>query len=243
MIRIEGLTKKFGKTEALRGVSVQLEAGRVVVIMGPNASGKSTLLKCILGVVQPSGGDIRVLGQPIAGQWQYRADIGYMPQLNHLPENLTTAQLFDMIRAVRQPRPGQALDYELYEQYALRDWQNKRLGTLSGGTRQKINAALAFLFAPRIIVLDEPSVGLDPVAVEILKAKIRKCRAQGRLVLLTSHLFAEAEELGDDLLYLRDGQVQLDTPIADFLELTQQATLGAAVLAYYHRPSATSVTR
>jgi Cu-processing system ATP-binding protein len=238
MIRIEALTKNFGKTEALRGVDVQLAAGRVVVIMGPNASGKSTLLKCILGVVQASSGTIEVLGQNIRGQWQYRADIGYMPQLNHLPENLTTAQLFDMIRAVRQPAPGQALDYELFEQYELNYWLDKRLSTLSGGTRQKINAALAFLFSPRIIVLDEPSVGLDPVAVEILKAKVRKCRAQGRLVLLTSHLFAEAKELGDDLLYLRDGQVQLNTPIADFLELTLQPSLGDAVLAYYHPPYA-----
>ncbi|AIZ65512.1 hypothetical protein PK28_18005 (plasmid) [Hymenobacter sp. DG25B] len=238
MIRIKALTKNFGKTEALRGVNVELAAGRVVVIMGPNASGKSTLLKCILGVVQPGSGSIEVLGENIRGQWQYRAEIGYMPQLNHLPENLTTAQLFDMIRAVRPPAPGQALDYELFEQYELSGWLDKRLGTLSGGTRQKINAALAFLFSPRIIVLDEPSVGLDPVAVEILKAKVRKCRAQGRLVLLTSHLFAEAEELGDDLLYLRDGQVQLNTPIADFLELTQQPSLGDAVLAYYHRPAA-----
>ena len=235
MIQFDELTKKFGAVTALRGVNAHLPGGRVVVLMGPNASGKSTLLKCLLGIVQPSSGEVRVLGQPIKGQWGYRQQIGYMPQLNHLPENLTMAQLFEMMLTVRPVPAGTVLDYELYEAYGLAQWQDRRLGTLSGGTRQKINAALAFLFAPRIVVLDEPSVGLDPVAVEVLKDKIRRFRAPDRLVIITSHQFPEAEEVGDDLLYVRDGQVQLDTPIADLLTTTGRATLGQAVLAYYHQ--------
>lgn len=224
---------------ALQDVTAHLRGGRVVVLMGPNASGKSTLLKCLLGIVQPTSGTVRVLGQPIQGQWHYRQIIGYMPQLNHLPENLTMAQLFEMMRTVRPVPPGTTLDYELYEEYGLDEWRDRRLGTLSGGTRQKINAALAFLFAPRIVVLDEPSVGLDPVAVEVLKDKIRRFRADDRLAILTSHQFPEAEEVGDDLLYVRDGQVQLNTPIADLLTTTGRPTLGQAVLAYYHRTSTT----
>ncbi|MBC7447204.1 MAG: ABC transporter ATP-binding protein [Hymenobacteraceae bacterium] len=226
MIQFTDLTKRFGAVTALNGVATHLRGGRVVVLMGPNASGKSTLLKCLLGIVQPTSGTVQVLGQPIRGQWAYRQAIGYMPQLNHLPENLTTAQLFEMMRTVRPVPPGTVLDYELYEAYNLDYWRDRRLGTLSGGTRQKINAALTFLFAPRIVVLDEPSVGLDPVAVEVLKAKIRRFRAAERLVLLTSHQFPEAEEVGEDLLYIRDGQVQLDLPIADLLARADRPTLG-----------------
>lgn len=227
MIEIKNLCKRFGKLSVLKDVSLNLQGGQVVALIGPNGSGKTTLIKSILGLVIPDQGQIFIQDKNIKGQWEYRYGIGYMPQIGRYPEQLRISQLFDMMRDLRQ-RPQQT-DDELFIQFKLDAIGNKRLGTLSGGTRQKVSAALAYLFDPNMVILDEPTAGLDPVASEILKQKIQKERSNGKLTLITSHNMSEVEELADSIVFLVDGQLRFFKSVEDIKNDTGQPRLGKAL--------------
>ena len=201
------LTKSFGKLKALDGVSVRLEAGQAVSLVGPNGSGKTTFLKCLLGLVVPDSGELRLYNQPILGHWDYRRHIGYMPQIGRYPDHMRVGQIIDMVREIRRGTYNR-LDEDLMEAFELKSFAHKAMRTLSGGTRQKVSACLAFLFDPDILILDEPTAGLDPVASEILKEKVLAERAKGKLVLVTSHILSDLEEMTTDVMYIIDGKVQ-----------------------------------
>ena len=205
-IQVDRLDKSFGRVHVLRAVSAAFEPGRTTALIGPNAAGKSTLLKCMLGLVRPDGGQILV-GADIAGQGDaYRRHIGYMPQTPSFPEHLTAGEVTRMLKDLRGPDTG--LDTELFDRFQLGESLEKPVRTLSGGTRQKLNAALAFLFRPEVLVLDEPTAGLDPVAAGILKERVSAARDAGATVIITSHVIAELEELADDVMLLLDGSVR-----------------------------------
>lgn len=228
MIQIRYLSKAFGSLRVLDDVSLDIRRGSVTAILGPNASGKSTLLKCILGLVNPGHGSILIDDEPIAGRWHYRAKVGYMPQIARLPEHLTVAELFTMLRDLRGEERDN--DIELFARYQLGDMGAKHLGTLSGGTRQKILAAVAFLFSPTLLILDEPTVGLDPIATTIFKDKVRKERNNGRTILLSSHLVNEVEEMADEIIYLQDGKPLFSGTMADLKQRTAEARLDRALV-------------
>ncbi|HEU4364052.1 MAG TPA: ABC transporter ATP-binding protein [Candidatus Krumholzibacteria bacterium] len=228
MIRIQHLYKSFGDLAVLNDVSLDIHPGSITAVLGPNASGKSTLIKCILGLVNPDRGRILVDDESIARRWHYRAKVGYMPQIARFPENLSVDELFSMIRDLRED--AEDVDIELFARYELGAMGKKHLGTLSGGTRQKIIAALAFLFNPRILILDEPTVGLDPVATTILKDKLRKERAAGRTVLLSSHLVNEVEELADHIVYVLDGKPIFDGSMEEIKRATAETRLDRALV-------------
>lgn len=158
----------------------------------------------------------------------YRRHIGYMPQAARFPENLRVRDVLDLVRALR---PGEPRDEELVTAFALATEMDKLVGTLSGGTRQKVNAAVAFLFRPSLLILDEPTAGLDPIAAGILKNKIRQVRAEGRSVLITSHILTELEELADDVAFLCDGHLRFAGTVAALLERTRERRLEAAIAA------------
>ena len=227
MIAITGLRKRFGAQEVLRGLDLGIARGRVTAIVGPNGAGKTTLIKTLLGLTRADAGTILFDGAPIAGRDDYRARIGYMPQIARFPENLTGADLLALVTDLRGGTV--ARDEELVERFELRPSLDKPLRVLSGGTRQKVNAALAFLFAPDLLVLDEPTAGLDPVSSGILKDKIAAARLAGRTVVLTSHIMSELEELSDDVAFLLDGEVRCAGPLADLKRETRQLTLERAV--------------
>jgi Cu-processing system ATP-binding protein len=229
MIRIQHVSKSFGNLPVLDDVSLDIEPGRVTAVLGPNASGKSTLIKCVLGMVRPDCGRILVDDEPIAGRSQYRAKIGYMPQIARLPEHLTVAELFRMLKDLREDEGGDA-DIELFARYELGAMGHKTLGTLSGGTRQKILAAVAFLFSPKLLILDEPTVGLDPLATTVFKDKVRKERDHGRTVLLSSHLVNEVEEMADRVVYLQDGKPFFAGTVAEIKHRTAEARLDRALV-------------
>src|ERR1019366_7348436 len=126
-------------------------------------------------------------------------------------------------------REQKSTDEELIEEYALGNMFGKAMRTLSGGTTQKVSAALAFLFDPRVLILDEPTAGLDPLASEILKTKILKAKSQGRLVIITSHIMSEVEEMADNVLYLFEGNVNFYKTIAQLKSETGEEKLGKAV--------------
>lgn len=230
MISVEHITKKFKKLYALDDVSASFSKGQVVSLIGPNGSGKTTLIKSILGIVQPDGGAIRFNGQAISNQYQYRDQIGYMPQIGRYPDNMTIGQVIDMIKNIRN-NAGARLDEELLEAYNMQALLGKNMRSLSGGTRQKVSAVLAFLFDPDVLILDEPTAGLDPLATEILKDKIMAEKEKGKLILITSHILSDLDELTTDVMYLQDGKLRLYQPIEELKELTGESRLGRAIAA------------
>jgi Cu-processing system ATP-binding protein len=227
VLQIHGLTKRFGALDVLRGVDLSIAAGRVAAVVGPNGAGKTTLIKSILGLTRPDGGEIRLDGEVVRGD-AYRARIGYMPQIAHFPENLTAAELIAMLVDLRGASDAER-DEELVARFALGPHLGKPLRTLSGGTRQKVNAVLALLFRPQLLILDEPTAGLDPVSSAILKDKVAAERAGGRAVLLTSHIMSEIEELADDVVFLVDGSVDFAGPVAELRRATGQTRLERAI--------------
>ena len=208
LVEVVGLMKRFGRLDVLRGVDLRLRRGHVTAVVGPNGSGKTTLIKAVLGLVRPDAGTVLFDGARVTpGDVAYRARIGYMPQRAAFPENLTGREVLSMLRDLRVPQPGTAVDDTLIAQLGLEQELDKPLRTLSGGTRQKVNAAIAFLFRPDLVVLDEPTAGLDPVASGALKDKIRAEKDRGVTFVLTSHIVSELEELADDIVFLLDGHV------------------------------------
>jgi Cu-processing system ATP-binding protein len=229
MIRAENIHKSFGKLHVLRDVNVTLPGGRVVAVIGPNGSGKTTFIKTLLGMVVPDSGAICIEGQSIADRHDYRSKIGYMPQIGRYPTNLKIRQLFDMMTDLRNDNAPEALDEDLVRAFRLRDMFEKPLGTLSGGTKQKVSAALAFLFNPPILILDEPTAGLDPLSSELLKEKIQREHERGKLILITSHVMSDLDELATDVLYLQDGSVQFYKSLEELKEETGEQKLGRAI--------------
>lgn len=206
-VAVTALRKRFGRLHVLQGVDLTLEPGRVTALVGPNASGKSTLIKCVLGLVRPGGGRITVLGEPVGTDPHYRRHIGYMPQTASFPENLTGHEVLELLADLR---PGETPDdCELRERLDLADATLAQpVRTLSGGTRQKLNAVVALRYRTPIVILDEPTASLDPVASAALKDLVRARTEQRAAVLLTSHVMAEVEELADDLVYFVEGRVR-----------------------------------
>lgn len=229
MIRVTGLTKRFGRVTALDGVDLEFPPGAITALVGPNGSGKTTLIKALLGLTRPDDGDIFVGEHLLNGDPGYRSRVGYMAQVAPFPENLTAAELFHMITGLREAPEGP--DGELMEAFGLERELTKPLRTLSGGTRQKVNAVLAFSFRPRVLILDEPTAGLDPVASGILKDRILRERKGGATLLVTSHILSEVQELADRVAFLLEGRVRFQGPTQDLLSTTGLQRLEQAVAA------------
>jgi Cu-processing system ATP-binding protein len=212
MIKIKGLEKRFGQLQVLNGIDLSVRPGEVTAVVGPNAAGKTTLMKIILGLTKQDAGSVEVLGTRLNGHWAYRQDVGYMAQIARFPDNITVAEVLELLCSLRGN-----FDYssdELYSGFELDVHADKPLRTLSGGTRQKVSALVAFMFDPKILILDEPSAGMDPVASSLLKDRISREREAGRTILMTSHIMSEVDELADRIVYLMDGRVWIDREIA-----------------------------
>lgn len=226
MIEARGLKKRFGATQVLDGVDLTLAPGRITAIVGPNAAGKSTLIKCILGLTRPDAGTITLGGEPVDERGEYRSRIGYMPQIARFPENISGRELIDMMIELRN---GGTPRESLIDSLELRPHLDKPLRALSGGTRQKLNAVLATLFVPPVLMLDEPSAALDPVSAGILKDRLRDERDCGTTVVLTSHVLSEVDELADDVACLVDGRIRFSGPVRELKRTTRQFTLERAI--------------
>lgn len=150
-----------------------------------------------------------------------------MPQIGRYPENMRVRQLFDMIRELRGSQSQ--TDDDLIKSFEVKKFEDKPMRTLSGGTRQKVSACLAFLFDPDVLILDEPTAGLDPLAAEILKEKILFEKKKGKLVLVTSHILSDLEEMATDVLYIMDGKIRLFQPIETLKNETGETKLNRAI--------------
>ena len=200
---------------------------KCIALIGPNGSGKTTLIKSVLGMVMPDSGQIIFNGKKIINDWMYREEIGYMPQIGRYPDNMTIGQVIDMMKDIRQTSSG--LDEELIDAFALKGMYNKRMRTLSGGTRQKVSASLAFLFNPKVLILDEPTAGLDPLSSELLKEKIKSEIIKGKLVIITSHILSELDDLVSEVIYMQDGKLLFHKSIEILHKETGENKLSKAI--------------
>lgn len=216
MIDVKNLTKKFNKFTALDDLNLQFTDSKSIALIGPNGCGKTTLIKCILGLNVIESGDILVDGKSVKEDFRYRENIGYMPQIGRYPENMTIGQTIQMIKDTRKI-PASELDTELLQDFALENLYHKKMRTLSGGTTQKVSAVLAFMFNPKIIILDEPTAGLDPLSSEILKKKIIKEKNKGKLIIITSHLLSELDEIISEVVFMNEGRIIVQQSVEDLM--------------------------
>lgn len=227
MIRIEHLNKRFRKLHALKDIHVDMKKGQVISLIGPNGSGKTTLIKSILGLVRPDSGKIFFNDVPIEEDVAYKRRIGYMPQIGRYPDNMKIGQLFTMLKNIR--KESKSLDEELYYKFKLDTILDKSMRSLSGGTRQKVSAAIAFLFDADVLILDEPTAGLDPLSTEILKEKILAEKEKGKLILITSHILSDLEELTTDVVYMQEGCMVFYRTLKDIQDQTGEDKLSKSI--------------
>ncbi len=226
MIVVNNIYKKFGKLIVLDGVSFSIEKGGVYAILGPNGSGKTTLLKTLLGMVIPNQGDIEVDGQSVLHEWNYRNQVGYLPQIAQFPDNLTVKELIRMIADLRTTPSNEQV---LIDRFNVGKFMDKKLGELSGGTRQKVNIILTFMFDTPICVLDEPTAGLDPISMIELKKLIQEQKDQGKIILITTHIMSLVEELAEEIVFLLEGKIHFQGTLATLTESTKQDNLEHAI--------------
>jgi Cu-processing system ATP-binding protein len=228
MIVARNLTKNFGRLRALDDFSVTIERGQSVLLIGPNGSGKTTFIKCVLGLVLPDKGELTLDGGNLLNSPELRAKIGYMPQIGRYPDHLKVGQIFEMLREIRRGSHT-STDEDLLDAFEIKKIAHKEARTLSGGTRQKVSACLAFLFNPDILILDEPTAGLDPVAAEILKEKVHAEMAKNKLILLTSHILSDLDEITSDVLHLMEGRIRFYRTIASLMSSHGEQRLGKVI--------------
>ena len=227
MIEIKELRKKLGKFEVLKNINLSSKKGECVALIGPNGCGKTTLIKSVLGMVLPDSGTIHFNGNSVLGEYLYREKIGYMPQIGRYPDNMTIGQIIEMIKKIRNSSDD--LDEDLLHAFELEKMFDKQMRTLSGGTTQKVSAVLAFLFNPDVLILDETTAGLDPLAAEVLKEKIIKEKEKGKLILITSHLLSELDDLITEIIFMQEGKVHFHQKVEELKATTGEEKISKAI--------------
>src|SRR5690606_11092931 len=226
MIVIQNLYKKFGSNQVLFGLDLDISDGGVFAILGPNGSGKTTLIKSILGMVVADNGNILVQGQSIKNRWEYRRQINYLPQIANFPGNLTVKELIRMIKDLRQKPSGEE---KLIALFGLQPFMDKKLAALSGGTGQKVNIVLTFMSDSPLLILDEPTTGLDPASVIRLKTLIKEEKSRGKTILITSHIMGFVEEMADVIVYLLEGKIYFKGNIGQLKTRTRETDFEHAI--------------
>ena len=229
MIEVKNLTKKFGKFTALDDLNLSFTNSKSIALIGPNGCGKTKLIKSILGLNVIETGDILVDGKSVKDDYRYRKDIGYMPQIGRYPENMSIGQTIKMIKDTRKISETH-LDTELLENFELEKMYDKKMGTLSGGTTQKVSAVLAFMFDPKVIILDEPTAGLDPLASEILKNKIIKEKNRGKLIIITSHLLSELDDIVSEIVFMNEGKIIVQQSVTDLMTERKSEKISESII-------------
>jgi ABC-2 type transport system ATP-binding protein len=212
-IRVEGLSKRYGKVEALGGVDLRVPEGTVFGLVGPNGAGKTTLIKALVGALRPSSGEVRVLGlDPIKERAELRQQIGYMPQVPALYEDLHVRDNVEFFGAAhRVPGLREKTD-EVLKLTELTARARDQVYRLSGGLKRRVSLACALVHRPQMLFLDEPTAAVDPYLRHRLWETFRKLARGGATLFVSTHLMEEAM-LCDRVAILRKGQVVIsDTP-------------------------------
>ncbi len=213
MISLKGISKKYGDAYALRNTDLDIVGGEWLGLVGPNGSGKTTMIRILLGLTQPTTGGVRLDGKiPGRERWlSLKARVGFMPERIQIYENLTAEETLRYIVSIRGI-PGERIP-ELLAQVGLADAAQKRVGEYSKGMRQRLNLAQALVGDPDVLILDEPTEGLDPHGVRQFFQLLRSSGEQQKTVLLSSHRLSEMEEQVDRVCILGEGQIKtIGTP-------------------------------
>ncbi len=227
MIKIQNLRKSFGNLEVLKNINIEIPNTSSLAILGPNGSGKSTLIKSMLGLVIPNSGNIIINNQLTHKNHKIKKQISYLPQSIQFPENITVNELIKMMEDIRNEKA----EYTYWiEQFELQNTLTKKIKTLSGGTKQKVNIMIALMFdKTEYIILDEPTVGLDPISRIKLKEWLYQKKSQNKTILLCTHILSDIEDICDTLLFLLDGKVYYFGTIQELLESFNENKLENAI--------------
>jgi len=208
VVSARALTKHFGTSEVVSGIDFEVRAGRCFGLLGPNGAGKTTTLRMIQGVSDPTGGELSVLGYLVEGR-AVRQRMGIVPQIDNLDPDFTVVENLRVYAAYFRLR-GFDLDAridELVKFVELGDKRDVRIDTLSGGMRRRLSIARALVNDPELLILDEPTTGLDPQVRHMIWARLRDLKASGKTLLLTTHYMEEAERLCDELIVMDRGRI------------------------------------
>ncbi len=226
MIEFTNLNKSFGKNHVLNNLDLEIRGNSITAVIGPNGSGKTTLIKSLLGLVIPDSGEIKLDGINILGKSKFRNQIAYLPQIARFPENLNGMELIDMIKNLRNS-PANA--NELIQLFDFEKELYKKVGTLSGGNKQKLNLLLCLMFDNPLIILDEPSNGLDPIALINLKTYLKNLKLKGKTIVLTTHIMSFIEELVDNIIFLLNGKIYYNGSLEKLLQMENTNRLELAI--------------
>jgi len=226
MIEVEALVKSFGPHAALGGVGLQVEAGETVVLVGPNGAGKTTLLRILATLIRPTSGNVRIAGlDPAQDGAEIRRQIGFLSHRTLLYEDLTAEQNLAFYARLYGMTDAPARIAALHARVDLSARRHDLVHTFSRGMQQRLAVARAILHRPRLLLLDEPLAGLDPLAVEALTTLLTELAEEGCTLLLTTHNLEHQLTLGRRVIVLLKGKVAHDAPLTDI----------AAFPAYYRQ--------
>jgi ABC-2 type transport system ATP-binding protein len=228
VLEVGRLTKRFGRRVVLDDVTVAVERGSVVGLVGPNGSGKSTLLHVALGLVRPTSGSVRVWGVPPAALEGFGRRVGWVLETTGVHPGFTPAETLALLGEAMGVVPGRQA--EVLDAIGLRDAAARPVGEFSLGMRQRLSIGAALLAEPELLLLDEPTTGLDPTGIRWLRDLLSELRREGCTVVLASHLLDELAKLADEVVVLRDGRVAAAGAVGRLVEAhgsLEQAVLDA----------------
>ncbi len=230
-IETQHLSKFYsrGKVKALQDFSLTVEQGKIFGLLGPNGAGKTTFIKIVLGIIHPNGGKASILGKPIT-DYKVHRHIGYLSEKHHFPGFLTAGRVLYYFGKM-SGLTGNALEKrmdELLELVKLSDWKNHKVREFSKGMQQRLGLAHALINDPKLIFLDEPTDGIDPVGRREIRDLLQLLRDQGKTIFLNSHLLSEVERISDEIAILKDGRLLKKGPVHEFLAVDRQYQLKIA---------------
>ena len=216
-IWVDNVQKRFGTQLALNGVELRIGKGEVVGLLGPNGAGKSTLIRLITGYLPPSEGRVEVCGFDVAeAPLETKKRVGYLPEHNPLHEEMYVQEYLLFVAGLHKVSDRQARVAEVIREVGLTTEQQKTIGQLSKGYRQRVGLAQALLHDPEVLILDEPTSGLDPNQLVDIRALIRSL-GKDRTVVLSTHIMQEVEAMCDRVVLIRLGEIVADAPLADMV--------------------------
>lgn len=211
VLEVVDLKKRYGKTEAVKGISFAVAQGEIVGLLGPNGAGKTTTISMILGVLEPSSGSIRIAGHHV--QYDRTAALSatnFAAVYAQLPGNLTVTQNLHVFGHIYEVMNLEERIEQVMEEMDLKKYEHTKAGVLSSGEQTRVTLAKAFLNKPKLLLLDEPTASLDPSSAQLVREKIRDYAAQGGTVLWTSHNMHEVTDVCDRVLFVSHGAVLLE---------------------------------
>jgi len=237
LLKVRGLWKSYGETLAVADLSLSIRAGEIHGLLGPNGAGKTTVVKCIVGLLRPDRGEILVNGIKTTTSESYKSLIGYLPEDPALPEYLTVEEFLGYIARIRSVKPQEAKPRisELMETFNLTRLKHEFIGSLSKGLRQRVAVASAFIHKPKILILDEPFLGLDPEGQLKVKSMVKQVVEDGGAALISTHMLDMAERFCDTVTIVYRGRKIIDGDVRSVKQVVDANSLEEAFIKLVNR--------